>query len=789
MKFYDDRYLVYDSESKFKIGKLTAEGLESIGGKGKILLREHADTGLVLPYDKMKERMNPNNVTMSGWIKQMINNASRADMARVGLANRLSEAGVTFTDEDVTAIIQAPIEADALRNSPVTAEVLAYTDGDFKVNTLLQRRVLVDDVDYPHPNKRLVQQEIDDLVGLRLPDADVIVTHMLETPYQSTEFDQLIPSYPNRLYRTKSIVSILTSTTPQARKKNIESALYDLTRSYKIQVSEKEKSRILTAFEILPLDHVIGNPDNDTLEIQENEMAFYENIISFIKYHIHKFNKEVMVNVSEEEIRAKSEQDFATGNLPVRLTEYFEQILSDTLNANFYHTGNFNYIIGDLDDPDADDDSEGGDNDDGSVNVIITKEDVSKSDLHIAAVSYLGLSARTFGASVWAEGIIKTMRWGERKVRNLNVGLNNTQYLDLQTMNLVTQQLADLSQFEVDSDEEGRSLDVLAMSYTDFRPEGAKRSSSYPFLLVAVERGFIPGAETEISVSYITTLFDIVHAYTKGQPSIFDVALVDGKFISESSALELSTIDISELRQLSKNSKVKISDELMYYAIDNAIPKMEGPAVSVLRKEDFEPYKSTDLLLDRLADTPKPIRASVVYGGLLSVFEEGAQDFESDDLIELLNWYYAEVFPIHLAGYNKILGIEDEDTSKLNVKNLKTANFFGTEEVEETREEIEEFMYPIYEGPELAFNKIGRSGSDDTAVGGYAVTPEGTFVFAGLDEIPSMAVSGQNVHTGKVLMKLFEVMLGADTNTGYSAPHKVMSSQTIFKIYSALYGK
>jgi len=61
MRYYDGRFLIYDSETKFKASELTLETLELIGGTEGVRLRYHEATGLVLPYILTKFRTDTKN--------------------------------------------------------------------------------------------------------------------------------------------------------------------------------------------------------------------------------------------------------------------------------------------------------------------------------------------------------------------------------------------------------------------------------------------------------------------------------------------------------------------------------------------------------------------------------------------------------------------------------------------------------------------------------------------------------------------------------------------------------
>lgn len=65
----------------------------------------------------------------------------------------------------------------------------------------------------------------------------------------------------------KQIVAILTSSTSAIRLDHINRTISMLTDTYNIKIPPIELRQLRSAFKILHLDHVIGNPDNDTVEI------------------------------------------------------------------------------------------------------------------------------------------------------------------------------------------------------------------------------------------------------------------------------------------------------------------------------------------------------------------------------------------------------------------------------------------------------------------------------------------------------------------------------------------
>lgn len=815
MLFYEGsrqgKFIIYDDETDFKAWELNPSALEKIGGPEYVSLRVHDATGLLLPMYRTLPPSKINNSIDLGqnWFAGA--HQSKHDLSRAynNLPPMLQSKNVIPTEELVDTLIQTPLKCktpDML--SRLSEGLLDYVDGDMSVTRIIQSRILVDDVEFPHQNITYSNiQSNDETIGLRLPDADVIISHVLGEEYDSTGFESTFnvyprsayKQYPNRFYKLRHIEPILATSNPAVRKQKIQEAVDYYTSNISSLTNEDEK--LIAAFEVLPIEHVLGNPENDTVDIYDNERNYYENLIAFIKFHIKKFNQEVMISESDEAIEAKSEEDFNTGNLPVRLTEYLSQILKDVLVANFYHTGNFDYQKGDIDKEEDDDGVYRGFNDnsdDKTLSIHISKQNHTEADLDKRAEEYLMMSSKRHTASVWAEGIIKVMRWGDRKVRNLNVGVNNTQYLDMKSLVLVTQDLSDLSQFEVDKDPQGRSLNVMGYSYCDFTPKDSRRAVSYPFVLLGKEYGYVPSDPEEYSISYATTLFDIVRSYTMGKPSVFYINFDGEKFVDElkETGSSVSLVELSLEQLISGKPKIKILDELTDYAIDNNVVLMHGTSYGLLNQEALGEYMSDEPLTERLVETPKPMRTSVVQGALLKLFQEGAKDYSSSsdsiDLVDLLNWYYNEVYPTHLEAYTKMFGLAKVDEavlSKINAKNFKAAHFFTEPEIDEQEEERPQFMYKVYDGPELQFVKIIYSAANPKIVGGYAVLPNKTMVFAAPDEITSLIVNSQDMPLAKVIARLFEVMVSADTTNIIDHPNQVMSNDTMHKIYLAIVGK
>lgn len=782
MRYIDKGFLIYDSDLGVSGSKYSVDTLESLGGTSNISLKLHEPTGLVIPYFKNKTAIGANQVNLNDFIENSIKTNAPYESIKVGLNAMLQKQNITANEETYKAIYSMPHEAKANKELPVQKGTLAYAT-EISASKELRKRIVVDEVSYPHPNKTYPRLSETDKLGVRLADADIIVEHPLNTEFAKTTADSTFPPYPDMVYRTTEIGNILNAPIDK-RKEKIKNAITKLRNDYGQNISAQQEAQMIKNFREMPADHVLGNPENDNIEIQEYEMDFYENLVEFIKYHIKRFNREVMSGSSDEEIEKKSNDDFEKGNLPARLVEYLSSLLYDILYHSYYHTGNFNYMLGDLEVEDDD----GGSEKDVSDMLVVVKEDRSKSDLDVYVASYLITSSEQMGAQVWAEAIVKLMRFGSMKPYNLIVGVNNTQYLDMYKLQNITAELSDLSSFDVHKDEEGRSLEIIVNSYIEFNNPETNTPHSYPFVLVANETGSLPNVDDTIDVMYTTTLFDMVNDYIKGRGNIKGISFDGSKFVSDYKLEELSEVGPEHLT----TRKTLINDELMDYAIDNGVQLMKGTAFSVLNKDDVEGYISSEPLIDRLAQTPKVLRMLTIQGALNYVFSLGALDYESNDLVELLNWYYSNLYSTHSQKYSEMLGLENPNTK--NIVTLEATNFFGISENDEEENENndsaeEKFMYNIYDGKLPGMHKLVKSKTDTTIIGGLANIPNKGYVFAHISEVEAFPVAAKEIAVISVITLLLGATLTADPDSEINTNVSVASEQTITKIFKDIQGK
>lgn len=777
MRYLDKEFLIYDSELEISGGKYSLQTLEALGSTSEVGLKVHQPTGLVLPYFKNKKVIGDRSISIPDFISNLIKTEMPYENLKNNLIGMLKQRGVTdVTEETLRAIYNMPFEAKSSRTAPATKDILQYAEEVSAIREL-NTRIVVDDVDYPNPNETYIRNSESDKVGFRLLNSEVIFNHELNTEYDSTPAASTIPSYPSMVYITTSIKDILSA--PETKRKDqIKMAIKKLVNDYEYKISDSEANKLIRDFRPMPLDHVIGSADNDALPIQDNEQQFYENLIAFIKYHIHRFNREILVGKTDEEIAAKSEQDYASGNLPMRLQEYLHRILYDILKASYYHTGNFNYLNGDFDIED-----ESGNDTEVDVGLVITKEDRNKSDLDIFVLDYVKASSERLGSSVWAEAIIKLMRFGEQKPLNLIVGENNTQSLDMTHLKSITAELTNLSAFEVDKDDKGRSSDAIAVSFIDFENPETGSPHSYPFVLVVNREGTIPNIDDKVNEITTTTLYDVVEAYEEGHGDIMDISFNGSRFEADYPLEPLEEIEASSL----VGRKSQVTDKLLDFAIDNGIQLMKGTSFSVINIDDVAEFKDSTPLLERLANTPKVLRMLTIQGALNSVFNYGASDYNNTDPIELLNWYYQNVYQIHKHKMAEVLGLGEPN--KPNVVTLEATNFFGIdEEIKDENNSMEgQFMYNVYEGTLPQMHKIIKSTKDNTVIGGFVALKGVGYLVAHISEVQGFPVSAQEVPYQTLAPSLVGAMLSADPGSSIKSTTQLASDKTIEKIYNELH--
>lgn len=198
-----------------------------------------------------------------------------------------------------------------------------------------------------------------------------------------------------------------------------------------------------------PIDFVAGSPDNNFLDIQSNEQDYYNALVERIREGI---ADEYGVTTSQE-----VDELVAQGKTSTVVNRYLQDLCSDAYNLNWTHAG-----AADISIEEADADEEG----DTDVTVGVTKPgyyriDIDSSGQHkrvelidlITRKVQMGefklgieqikrfCNTRIYNSYVWAEALIRLLRWGENKPSHLCIkdyGKDKPEYFDLNKTEVTT---------------------------------------------------------------------------------------------------------------------------------------------------------------------------------------------------------------------------------------------------------------------------------------------------------------------------------------------------------------
>lgn len=181
-----------------------------------------------------------------------------------------------------------------------------------------------------------------------------------------------------------------------------------------------------------PIEHVVGNVNNNDMPIQENEKRFYNAMKELIEYGI----KQNYPNNTLEECIESGYDD-------VKVTNFLTDLAMTVASWNWAHTGNYPVAL-DMFDDDVDSDDD--DNDSSSqdeatygrkryhVNPLVAEDNTVTLDAEYLLKDYIS-KATEKNIYAPAEAVIKLLRWGNRKPSRLKIdGMKN--YLNLNNLKL-----------------------------------------------------------------------------------------------------------------------------------------------------------------------------------------------------------------------------------------------------------------------------------------------------------------------------------------------------------------
>lgn len=791
VQIYDNRVLLFDTETGFKASELTIANLEK---QREILqLVYHQDLDLVLPEITGRIR-SVGTYKLTNFLVRLKGRGFNTDGLHANIKKALDLNNTPLTDEEIEEFLTIPMQAVANSKHNIEKDVLRYCGDDPEVKRVLEKRVINDSVSYPHINASVPRNSENYELNVRLPEIGEILNIRSNQDLPRTNYSQSIGKlYPSLLYRTQFIGPILTTRDMATKRSQMALAVEELKYEYDLEGVSADM--IIRSFEEIPLQWVTGSPENDAVGILDFEQKFADNLDAFIKYHTRRFIKDSNPNLDDAAIEAQAETHLATGDIPLRLQMYLAGLIRDICYQHYYHTGNIAFVQLDADD---DEDEISFDGEDGSIKKrkrrkrksdddvddsdnmteIVSRTGKSKFQIDLDGVvfDYLKRASEVLGYQAFIEGIVKLTRMNEHKVSNLIVGQSYTLAVNLNSAQIETKDIQDLTNFELETDEYGASMYPSALAYVDFR--GSQRITSYPFIVLAFQDGQTNGNEGR---TYSTiSLFDIVKAYVDGQRLFVSVELKNGKFQSDVEFDGIREITLNALRE--KRYRTHVEDKLVNWAITNRVPKITGTSWFGTFQDEVETIDTSDFL-STIKATPQELRNITVQNGFNTIFSKDSESFESDNFIELLNWYKDTLFNTHLKGYNNL--IQGAEPNQPNVTNIAAVHLFTdgagvpiTEDYPEPKAEPYKYKTLTTDGRQL----VPLLDAGKNKVGYISLVAKQVFQFTAIGEEGGGTVIEQTQDLDKFYLRFLEIVLAAKPGSTFECNHFVATPQTVAKI-------
>lgn len=535
--------------------------------------------------------------------------------------------------------------------------------------------------------------------------------------------------YPSPLYRIPKIEEVLSANI-QDRPRMIKK-LVDGFRKISEGIFPKDTDFYIKNFKDIPLEHVIGDSRNNDIKIQKNEQVYYDALVEFINYHIMLHNKQIHKDFSNEELEVQTKSDFDTGVLPTGLKLYLEKLLSTIITFQYFHTGFFSHMDDLFDDEDSDNTDEGSSSEDsdttsGSKFYYSNNEDdrLIQSDADVVLIDYLQISALIYGASVYAEAIVKLLRWGDRKPQRLIVGENNPNTFDLFTMRSITSTIdfSTLDPIEFD----GRMYIVEGFVKVSVERLGLSEETVAALILNKVYKH--PYTGEDCYVWYIISIPDFIEEY-KTVKDIVGINYVDGKYIVDNDYRELGEYNHSDLAGYRFLQTSSVSDTLINLAIRN----VQSQAYAVLNSDSLYNIKldKNQTLAESILSAPENDKVGTLYQFWFNEFERSCPIVDSTDLQVILDAY---------------IDVSNETVEAGDISDFAYNTMFDSEGVVDMNK-------AVYTGEATKLKFINVIINKKNAFA-YAVDADRNTIYASLDEV----VADPSMPADKPLRHLVEIM-------------------------------
>ena len=376
-------------------------------------------------------------------------------------------------------------------------------------------------------NKTVKQREPGDKLFIKLPDEFVLKNLEAGNPATYPSISEIFIPYPSLLFNTPYIEPILISMGENKRK--IVEETIAMLKEFKVDSGlsvQKELSAIEKAN--LPMEYVIGDEYNDDLEIQENEREFFDALDSWVVYHTKQYLKRVNAEKSDEDLDEMVKLFLDRGRMPDHILDFFNTMIMEAVRYSYSHSEEVPLdvdLVSEEEQPDE------------IPDIIVLKPRKNPSALpgEMMTIQYISHQASNHGYQVWIEAFVKLFRWGERKPRNLIVPNDAPNSLDLKSFKMSTKTM-DISSLEKMKFESGKCAKVIGIAPGQVFSNGEMRDMLTVLMLETVHK--VPNStETHSNYQHIY-LGDVVDAYVNGEDFIDGIALENGEFIINDTAID-----------------------------------------------------------------------------------------------------------------------------------------------------------------------------------------------------------------------------------------------------------
>lgn len=725
MKYVDNNFLIFDSENIIRGDDLSSDTLDDLFYSDKFSIKCYPKTKMLIPYlDSIKGE---DFVNIKGFyiLYKNIKNNSEAFLK-------------TFNQIDLEVFKTLISVAEAIEyrtnNEKIYNDISEYMVGDIVTIQEYNKQKAISPLKYASYNHSLNQKSEFDKLFIELPPSSTITSFIDKNVASIPKMNDICKPYPSPLYFTIDIGKIIDS----APNKRLEVIRGTVKRLAEMDISIGEAEKLLNKFQILPKECVYGDTINDDLEIQVNEKDYYDALIEFIKYHINLYNSSALTEMSREELDIKNKSDFDTCNLPRRLEAYLESLLSYITRYHYNHVGKFKIDKSIYADDEDIEDSSGSTSSREDETQIGYETNHRGSDADIDIKGYIQMSGFEYGASVWAEAIVKLCRWGTRKPCSLLVGEGNQNVIDLRNMEVKTSVINLLNAKKI-LDSQNRSYYLESYSTKTFIRNDI--AQEMPSVFVLREEYTNPANEEEIIyVRSAISVHDLVKEYLAGREFISGIDCADGLFYTDDDVDVVPHVESSSLLGLNSIQNIP---SFVEFCDKNDIVGARTMSHALIHHESLNVFvPNTEDYLGHIAAQLSTVRNNVLYGCWIDIFDKTAIDSDIASLSEFLEFYTENVY----KQFESMFYNHHEDQISISVlsKSSMFTNMIAEENIinEEVQDDEEEIELRLYEGDvsKIVFtqmmNRMGKSTDTEDnkpmLVGGICETDDGFTVFASI---------------------------------------------------------